>query len=151
MKKIFIIIFGSFALLSCNQTAEKSTSKVEVTKQEAPKEEESEEALELNNGEKWVVNEEMKPHVREGEDLVNVYAETNHSDFKKLATDLKSHNDKLIKSCTMDGKSHDELHKWLVPHLKLTKELAEETDAIKASDIVKELQYSYSSYHRYFK
>ena len=139
---------GSFALFSCNQTTEETKeNKAETVQIPTTK---TTEGLQLNNGEKWVVNEEIKPHVMEGENLINVYAEINQADFKKLAADVKMHNDKLIKSCTMDGKSHDELHKWLAPHLQLTKALSEETDVTKANDIVKKLQNSYITYHQYF-
>ncbi len=43
----------------------------------------------------------------------------------------------------MDGKSHDELHKWLHPHLEIVKALANETDAEKSNKIVSKLQKSY--------
>lgn len=50
----------------------------------------------------------------------------------------------------MDGKSHDELHKWLHPHLEIVKALENETDATKANGFVLQLQYSYQHYHQYF-
>lgn len=50
----------------------------------------------------------------------------------------------------MKGTSHDELHKWLHPHLELTKELGEIKDAAKAKTIISELQGSYRNYHEYF-
>lgn len=50
----------------------------------------------------------------------------------------------------MKGKSHDELHKWLYPHLELVKELDNETDAVKAKEIVVKLQNSYQQYQIYF-
>jgi hypothetical protein len=42
----------------------------------------------------------------------------------------------------MDGKSHDELHKWLHPQLELVKELENEIDVVKANEIVLQLQKS---------
>jgi len=50
----------------------------------------------------------------------------------------------------MKGKSHDELHKWLYPHLELVKELDNETDTVKAKEIVVKLQNSYQQYQIYF-
>ena len=156
MKKLFILAISSFVLLSCNNTAEKSTVKEEETpkeetvKQEDHKDDDTPETLELNNGAKWVVNEEMKPYVMKGEELVHNYTQKNQTDYKQLAADLKAENDKLIKSCTMNGKSHDELHKWLEPHLKLTKHLEKADDAANAKTLVTDLQSSYKSYHEYF-
>lgn len=156
MKKLFILALSSFVLLSCNNTTEKSTlkkeenPKEETVKQEDPKDDDKSETVELNNGAKWVVNEEMKPYVMKGEEMVNDYVQTNRTDYKKLAADLKTENDKLIKSCTMNGKSHDELHKWLEPHLKLTKHLEKADDAAEAKTLVMDLQSSYNNYHQYF-
>jgi hypothetical protein len=72
--------------------------------------------IELNNGEKWKVNAEMIPHILEGEEILAKYDNT---DYKTLAKQLKEKNSGLIKSCTIEGKSHDELHKWLHPHIEL--------------------------------
>ena len=51
----------------------------------------------------------------------------------------------------MDGKSHDELHKWLHPHLELVKELENSSDENEAKEIVLKLQKSNEMYHQYFK
>ncbi len=156
MKKLFILAISSFVLLSCNNTAEKSivkeeeAPKEETVKQEDHKDDDTPETVELNNGAKWVVNEEMKPYVMKGEELVNNYTQKNQTDYKQLAADLKAENDKLIKSCTMNGKSHDELHKWLEPHLKLTKHLEKAGDVAEAKTLVMDLQSSYKNYHTYF-
>ena len=92
----------------------------------------------------------MKPFVMKGEELVNAYVQNEQKDYKALAQQLKEQNNQLIKSCTMDGKSHDELHKWLHPHLEIVKALEDEADASKANEIVLQLQISYQEYHHYF-
>ena len=156
MKKLFILTISSLVFLGCNTAAEKTTEKVEdnpkeeSVKHEDHNEHENSETVELNSGAKWVVNEEMKPYVSKGEELVNSYAHTNQTDYKQLASDLKAENDKLIKSCTMKGKSHDELHKWLEPHLKLTKHLEKTENATEAKTLVMDLQSSYKNYHNFF-
>ncbi|MFV0199960.1 hypothetical protein OBJ99_03760 [Empedobacter falsenii] len=93
----------------------------------------------------------MKPFVSKGEELVNTYIQKNGTDYKLLAEEIKSENSKLIKSCTMKGKSHDELHKWLLPHLEIVKTLEAETDSAKATHAVTNLQQSYQDYHKNFK
>jgi len=150
MKKIFVLGISVLFLWSCNNTSEKSTEKQETESHAEHQHDESSEAIELNNGEKWLVNEEMKPFVMKGEELANSYIQNNQTDYKALAQQIKEQNDQLIKSCTMDGKSHDELHKWLHPHLEIVKALEDETDVKKASEIVLQLQHSYQNYHRYF-
>lgn len=150
MKKVIVLALSSFILISCNSKVEKSAAdqgaEIQVTDQHA----QNAESIELNDGAKWIVNEEMKPFVLKGATLVNVYLQNNQTDNKVLASELKDQNDQLIKSCTMKGKSHDELHKWLAPHLALVKELESETDALKANEIVLKLKNSYEQYHQYF-
>lgn len=109
------------------------------------------EAITLNDGEKWIVNEEMKPFVKEGESFVKAYADSGDEDYKSLAENLAGQNSQLISSCTMDGVSHDELHKWLHPHLELTTALKNADNVQEASHIVDELLASYEMYHKYFQ
>lgn len=148
MKKI--ILLGIVAVLwSCNNST-KSTSEQESVPTESHYNESSD-AITLNNGEKWIVNEEMKPFVLKGAELVSTFIEQDNSDFSNLAKQLKELNTELIKSCTMTGKSHDELHKWLHPHLELVEELTETTDETQAKAIVQKLEKSYQEYYNYFQ
>jgi hypothetical protein len=150
MKKTLLLAISSFVLWSCTSTEEHSTHKQEATTNDSELHEEHAESLELNNGEKWLVNNEMKPFVLKGEELVNSYIQNNQTDFKKLATELKEQSNQLIKSCTMDGKSHEELHKWLHPHLELIEALDKEIDSTKAHELIIKIQKSYIEYHTYF-
>lgn len=163
MKKAipFLIAMLSLTLFSCNTQSknddeqEKAASTtVENPAEEAHHEHDSDEAIaaiELNNGEKWAVNNEMKPYVSAGSDLVEGFLKSSGSDYSNLAKQLKQENDKLIKSCTMEGKSHDELHKWLHPHLELVEELKNEKDSSKRKEMVEHLKESYKTYSQYFQ
>lgn len=107
-------------------------------------------AIERNQGNKWQVNQQMKPFILQGEKLVNDYITHNDTDYKTLAANLSVQNDQLIESCTMKGKSHDELHKWLHPHLELVKKL-EGAGQAESQEIVVSLEQSYRDYHQYFE
>ncbi|UCA61727.1 hypothetical protein KB553_09380 [Chryseobacterium rhizoplanae] len=150
MRKVIVFGIGIMLLWSCNNSTEKSTKHQGTESQTEHHHDESSEAIELNNGEKWLVNEEMNPIVLKGEELVNTYIKAGKTDYKTLSEQIKDQNSKLIKSCTMDGISHDELHKWLHTHLEIVKALGNETDATKANEIVLQLQHSYQNYHKYF-
>lgn len=150
MKKVMLLGMSVMLLWSCNNPTEKSTTQQATQTPAENPPAESAEAIELNNGEKWLVNKEMKPFVSKGEELVTSYIKEKKTDYNVLSEQLKEQNNQLIKSCTMDGKSHDELHKWLHPHLEIVKALATETDAAKAEKIVLQLQQSYQQYHQYF-
>ena len=107
--------------------------------------------IELVDGKKWMVNNEMKPFLQKGEELVNQYLQNNQTDYKTLATQLNEQNSQLIKSCTMEGKSHDELHKWLHPHLELVKELEKVSIKEDADHIIHHISESYQAYKNYFE
>lgn len=151
MKKIIALVLSSLFLWSCNNQTKKATTNLEADTQHEYQHNNVDEAIELNNGEKWLVNEEMKPFVLKGEELVKLYIQQNETDYNTLAEQLKEQNEQLIKSCTMNGKSHDELHKWLHPHLELVKELENETNTTTAHEIIVKIQNSFKDYHQYFK
>lgn len=107
--------------------------------------------LTLNNGEKWKVNTEMKPHIEQGNEILNDYLVQKRTNYQKLAEDLKSQNSSLIKSCTMKGKSHDELHKWLHPHMGLIEDLSNASNLKEAELIVAQIEQSFKIYKNYFE
>lgn len=150
MKRTILFGLSLFLFWSCNNSSEKTATHQQEEPHTTQYLEESSEVIELNNGEKWIVNKEMTPFVSKCAELVNLYIQENKTDFKELAAQLKEQNDQLIKSCTMEGKSHDELHKWLHPHLELVKELENSPDEYTAKEIVLKLKQSNEVYHRYF-
>ena len=118
MKKIFMLVVCSGILLAgCgNNPSQQGNADIEDSLESHQHDTQK---IELNSGEKWNVNAEMKPFVIKGEELVSNFLKNNQSNYHELAGQLKEQNNHLIKSCTMEGKSHDELHKWLHPHLDL--------------------------------
>ena len=105
----------------------------------------------FNNGEKWIVNTEMTPHIEKGKEILDAYLVQKNTDYKKLAEDLISQNNSLIKSCTMKGASHDELHKWLNPHMGMIKDLSKANDLKEAELIVTKIDQSFKTYQNYFE
>lgn len=150
MKKSILVALSIFALVSCKNNTEETVTTTETEIEHTAPQDAASDKLALNNNEKWVVNDEMKPFVMNGEALVNTYIKENKTDYKQLAADLKAENTKLIKSCTMEGASHDELHKWLHPHLEIVNRMAEIDNDEKAKVLVAELEASYQNYHNYF-
>lgn len=117
----------------------------------ANQERNSQTSIELNDGARWLVNAEMKPFTTESESILNTYMANGSADFKTIAKELADKNSGLINSCTMDGKSHEELHKWLHPHMALIESLqdAESNDA--ANKIISELKNSFEIYNQHFQ
>lgn len=147
-KPIISLIIAGILYFGCNSGNEKKPvdSPVKEIGTETKKE-----VLELNQGEKWPVNEEMKPHILASEMAFNVYRTNKGEDYQALAGVLKEHTDKLISSCTMKGESHEQLHLWLHPHLVLIKDLANAPSPVEADAILGKLEASFISYHTYFQ
>ena len=80
-------------------------------------------SLQLNNGKKWKVDEQMMKHIRNLEKDINTFDLSPEKSYKALSNKLQSHLNLLISNCTMKGKAHDELHKWLLPFMDSVKEL----------------------------
>ena len=150
MKQIFILAITAAFLMSCKNEVKTTNTEKTTEIEHVAIQEESSGAIALNNGEKWAVNEEMKPFVMKSEALLEAYIKSNGTDYKKLAQEIKEQNNLLIKSCTMEGPSHDELHKWLHPHLEIINKLEVMDNPEKGKVLVEELQESYQMYHQYF-
>lgn len=149
-KKLLIPIIISIPLftLSCNSKSSeekpKNVSNTEIT-------EESSNEIKLNNGKKWEVNEEMKPFILEAEILLNEYIDNGASDYQTLASQLKDKNKGLIQNCSMKGVSHDELHKWLHPHMDLIDFFGKSEGNEDAQVIIQQLEKSFDTFHLYFE
>ncbi|WP_027376501.1 hypothetical protein [Kaistella palustris] len=163
MKKIILsAILGLATLISCEKKheenatheshkTEQAASGEHATHDDHEKADDHDESvrLELNNGEKWAVNPEMKPYIAESENLLNAY-DKEKGDYQKLAAALTNNNNKLVKSCTMNGKSHDVLHAWLLPHMQHIDHLKKSANREEANETVHELKESMDEYHKYF-
>ena len=84
--------------------------------------------LELNDGQKWVVDKPMMAHIRSMEKAVHDFEGTPGRDHAALATTIQDDLGRLVTNCTMKGKAHDELHKWLMPFLGFSAEYSKATD-----------------------
>src|SRR5690606_11935752 len=98
-----LLVLG-FGLFSCkNNTTEVGTQN--ETQQTEIVTTEQEYDLMLDNGNKWQVNEAMKPYVQQGEMLITAYINNNASDYTTLATQLKEQNS-LDRKSTRLNSSH---------------------------------------------
>lgn len=151
LKNIFLIAI-SILLFSCSNTSNKISENVDSTSKVADSHHSEEsEKIELNNGEKWVVDSNMIIHIRNIENDVNSFSKDDNKDFKTISKKIQSHLDLLTSNCTMTGKAHDELHKWLLPFIDLVKELSDAKDMDVASEKFKDIQTSFLTFNTFFK
>lgn len=157
--KYSAIIVSSFLVISIvgcqSSSSNQNNENVEdtISHEDHATEEQSEtsEVIQLNNGQKWSVNPEMKPFLLKGEELVKSFSGVTLTDYQTLASNLKAQDDNLIKSCTMKGESHEQLHKWLHPHLELVEQLSGAKDLDHSKDLLNQLKSSYSTFDQYFQ
>ena len=134
MLKIKIAFLATVVLLifSCN-TKSKEEKTTEIKTEEHQHSES--ETIQLNNGEKWKVDDNMMIHIRNMEKDVVHFDQEKSTNYSLLANKLKTNIDILISNCTMKGQAHDELHKWLVPYIELVDSFSKEKSANQFTEI----------------
>ena len=151
-KLILSLAAFSLMLSSCgNSTNEKSNNQTEVAEHNEHHHDDESEAIELNNGEKWNVDTNMITHIRNMENDIISFAKVEQKDYKSLSNKLQSNIDLLTSNCTMKGKAHDELHKWLLPYIDMVKELSEAKDETEAEKQLHNIQTSFTTFNQYFQ
>ena len=140
-KTIIIAPLISLLLFSCSNTASQKEHQHNTETQ----------IIELNNGEKWKVDDNMLVHIRNMENDVHAFTTTEQKNYGLLADKLQKNIDLLTSDCTMKGKAHDELHKWLLPYIDLVKELSENEDQTEAAKQFENIQTSFKTFNQYFQ
>ena len=85
---------------------------------------------------------------------INSYSETQHKelkDFTQLGLSLQKNIDLLTSNCTMEGKAHDELHKWLLPYIDMVDKLNKSKNSVEALQTFEEIKSSYKTFNLYFE
>ncbi len=151
IKKIIFLFATALISISCDNKKVK-TENVAVSN-ETHYHSESD-SIELNNGAKWKVVSEMMVHIRNMESDINSLSETKHTELKdltQLGTNLQKNIDLLTSNCTMEGKAHDELHKWLLPYIDMVDKLNKSKNNDEALRILEEIKASYKTFNLYFE
>jgi len=153
MKNITLsLIVISLFLFSCGNTSiEKSKEETETVTHEEHQHNVEMQTIELNNGEKWQVDANMLTHIRNMENDVVSFSKVEQKDYQSLSEKLQSNIDLLTSNCTMKGKAHDELHKWLLPYIDLVKELSEAKNETEATKQFENIQISFTTFNQYFQ
>jgi hypothetical protein len=150
MKKMPIsLTVISLFLFSCSNTSnEKPKEQTETVTHEEHQHNNEMQTIELSNGAKWKVDANMITHIRNMENDINIFSNVEQKDYKSLAEKLQSNIDLLTSNCTMKGKAHDELHKWLLPYIDMVKELSEAKDETEASKQFENIQISFTTFNQ---
>jgi len=107
--------------------------------------------IELVNNEKWDVNQEMMVHINNMESDIEAISGQTNPNYKELGSKLDENIGLLTSNCTMTGRAHDELHKWLLPFIDLVKELNTADSKEKRQQSFEVIQESMNEFNTYFK
>ena len=147
------IIYGCNNSVKEQNSETLQTKQLEATDENAHQHSESD-SIEFNNGAKWKVVPDMMKHIRNMESDINRLAEAKNmelNDFNKLGVSLQKNIDLLTSNCTMEGKAHDELHKWLLPYIDMVDKLNKSKNNDEAIHNFEEIEASYKTFNIYFE
>lgn len=117
----------------------------------APQHDHQNETIALNNGEKWIVDNNMMVHIRNMEKDINSFESKSTSGYSILSKKLKTNIELLTSNCTMKGQAHDELHKWLLPYIDLVKEFSASKSDKQSAENLEKIIKSFVTLNTYFK
>src|SRR5690606_20662379 len=124
-KSILSIAILALLFTSCNNskketqnTEQNNTEEVETVSHDNHESHETHDAIsnnwmeeiQLDNGNKWVANEETNIGVEKMKDILKTQQTTTLEGYHQLAKELTEAKNYVIKECTMKGPSHDNLH-----------------------------------------
>lgn len=143
MKKVFLMIAViSLTLTSCSD-GKKQTDPVlnDNWKKE----------IKLDNGAKWEANLETTVGVSDMLKLIKEHNDTSLEGYLALGKKLNERKNTLVKECTMEGPSHDNLHIFLYPLIEKIDLLLKAASEKEAKDIVSSITDNLKAYNTYFK
>lgn len=132
-----VLFFVSIMLLGCKNDKNTTTESIAVP-----------EGLVLNNGEKWIVNEETHIGMKR---IDSILKHNTILDGKVLGNALSKETSYIIKSCDMTGTAHDQLHVILVPILEEITDIKDVTESKKLEDKAAYIKGLVITYFQYFK
>lgn len=135
-------------LSACGTSSDKSQ---ETVQEENHHHHADEGAIELNNGEKWEADENTRSVVATMEAQISGFEKSEGTAPKTLADSLTRQMNLLISGCTMKGKGHDELHKWIMPLTDQVRQLSVANTEDETSRVLNQLKESFETFHQAFK
>lgn len=148
--KLFTILTAIILLYSCENNSDTTSKNDHEKSQEEKHNHTKSTTIGLDNGKKWKVKDDMLIHIRNMEKEVHSFTSSNTKDYKSLAKNLQTSIGLLTSNCTMTGKAHDELHKWLLPFIEMVDKLSTSTKNDLEVKQFKKIQASFLVFNQYF-
>lgn len=147
--RLILFVFLFLCIASCNQRKGEEQG-VFNTVQKDRDEEKKDHTLVLNDGERWIANNETNQGIKAMVELTQSFPYTDDvASYRMLHAQLESELAKIFKKCTMKGEAHDQLHNYLLPLKKRITNL-ELSNVNESKAIVEELKMYLLVYDNYF-
>ena len=153
--KIFIVLTASFlaVLLNCvnDKPKEVNSPEKQETHIQQPEIQYWQNEISLNQGEKWIANEETTLGIQNMLTLIEDSSPSTPKEYRELGAALNEEKNLLLKRCTMKGPPHDNLHIYLQPLLTWIAALQEADSSEKAREQLSFIKAHLEEYKNYFK
>lgn len=163
--KHLIITMSLLALVSCKDSKNQETitksdtveQPVEVTNEQHNDEASNvyentwKEEIIMNNDVKWQANAKTNVGVEKMQNSLKTQNTSTLEDYHKLAEQLNNDKNYVVKNCTMQGASHDNLHVWLLPLMAKIEALSETKTVEDAAKIKYSIEENINGYSDYFE
>jgi len=162
MKKTIITVIALFFIVAgCKEIKNKNAAQNETTDTETidyknhtktPNELNNDwvNVIVLNNDIKWQANIETTEGVMKMLSLIEENKTINIEDYIKLGNSLNEVKNTVVKECTMEGASHDNLHVWLHPLIKKIELLQKIQNAEEGAQLTSNIKMHLEGYYDYF-
>ncbi len=164
-KAILTTAIISALLIGCNETKHKEENTETVESSEGIHEHQMGEMgtgmhsmnnawvneMKLDNGNKWQANLETTEGVDKMLGLVKSSDPKTVEDFHTLASKLNEDKNVVVKKCTMEGPSHDNLHVFLHPLIEKIEALGKVTTAEEGVEVTASIKENLEGYYNYFQ
>jgi hypothetical protein len=111
------------------------------------------EGLELNDGEKWLTDEETSKGFKKMLGLVNEFNSISNptlKDFNQFGNNMDEIKAEILNKCTMTGVGHDHLHTLLIPLIRKINGIKEVENIEKAKEIFNNIALNVELYDDFF-
>lgn len=163
-KTILTTAIISALLISCNETKNESKNTEEATEvieKDHTKEMAAEshdamsnawvEEIKLDDGNKWEANTETTDGVDKMLNLVKSSKTESVEEYHSLASDLNETKNFVVKKCTMEGASHDNLHVFLHPLIEKINALGKVSTTEEGVKVKESIRENLKNYYTYFQ
>lgn len=107
--------------------------------------------ISLNDNQKWTANSETTEGVENMLDLLESTPTESVADYHLLAEKLNDEKNYVVKECTMEGPSHDNLHVFLHPLIDKVEALSNVTNVGEGAIVKESIEENLRQYYNYFK